>query len=188
MDGWPVARHHPRPWQSDWPGRGVVCPSPRQHHHLLLRASRRGVTCGGGRALSSRMSPDATNDRTRATMRWIMAVFYTIAGVAHLAAPDKFLTITPDWVPLAPQVILATGMCELAGAAALITKPLRWCTGGLCALRLAGELQACHRRHRPALPQQQLALSRTATGAAAGHHLVGALLRRCDRLAMAAIR
>jgi len=62
-------------------------------------------------------------------MRWIMAVFYTIAGVAHLAAPDKFLTITPDWVPLAPQVILATGMCELAGAAALITKPLRWWAG-----------------------------------------------------------
>ena len=62
-------------------------------------------------------------------MRWFMAIFYAIAGVAHLVAPDKFLAITPDWVPLAPQVILMTGACELAGAVGLITKPLRWWAG-----------------------------------------------------------
>lgn len=75
------------------------------------------------------MSPDATNERTRAAMRWIMAAFYIVAGVAHLMAPDKFLAITPDWVPLAPQVILMTGVCELAGAVALITRPWRWWAG-----------------------------------------------------------
>jgi uncharacterized membrane protein len=75
------------------------------------------------------MSSDATNQRTRAAMRWIMAIFYAIAGVAHLVAPDKFLAITPDWVPLAPQVILMTGVCELAGAVGLITRPLRWWAG-----------------------------------------------------------
>ena len=58
-------------------------------------------------------------------MRWILAALFAAAGVAHLAAPDKLLAITPSWVPFAPQVILVTGLCELAGAVALVTRPLR---------------------------------------------------------------
>lgn len=65
-------------------------------------------------------------------MRWVLAVFYAAAGVAHLAAPDQLLAITPSWVPFAPQVIFVTGLCELAGAAALVTRPLRRAAG--CAL------------------------------------------------------
>ena len=66
-------------------------------------------------------------------MRGIMAAFYAVAGVAHLIVPDKFLAITPHWVPLAPQVILITGVCELAGAAGLLIKPLRWRAGAALA-------------------------------------------------------
>jgi uncharacterized membrane protein len=58
-------------------------------------------------------------------MRWILAAFYMAAGIAHLLAPDKLLAITPSWVPFAPLVILITGLCELAGAIALVTKRLR---------------------------------------------------------------
>ena len=61
----------------------------------------------------------------RAIMRWLMAAFYIAAGVAHLVAPDKLLAITPSWVPFASQIILVTGLCELAGALALVTRPLR---------------------------------------------------------------
>ncbi|MGA2998259.1 DoxX family protein [Bradyrhizobium sp.] len=61
----------------------------------------------------------------RAVMRWVMAAFYAAAGIAHLVAPDQLLAITPSWVPFAPQVIFATGLCELAGAIALVTRPLR---------------------------------------------------------------
>jgi uncharacterized membrane protein len=53
-------------------------------------------------------------------MRWILAAFFVAAGVAHLAAPAELLKITPDWVPFASQVIFATGLCEFAGAAALV--------------------------------------------------------------------
>ena len=38
-------------------------------------------------------------------MRWILAAFFAAGGVAHLTAPQALLSITPDWVPLAPQVI-----------------------------------------------------------------------------------
>jgi uncharacterized membrane protein len=62
-------------------------------------------------------SPQGDRRRTiRAIMRWSLAAFYVAAGLAHLKAPDELLAITPSWVPFAPQVIFATGVCELAGA------------------------------------------------------------------------
>jgi uncharacterized membrane protein len=75
---------------------------------------------------------NATADRSalpRAIMRWALAAFFAAAGVAHLEAPDALLAITPDWVPFAPQIIFVTGLCELAGAVALVTSPLRWWAG-----------------------------------------------------------
>lgn len=67
--------------------------------------------------------------RTRIVMRWILSAFYTAAGVAHLKAPTALLSITPGWVPFAPQVIFATGIFELAAAAALLTTRLRYWSG-----------------------------------------------------------
>jgi uncharacterized membrane protein len=62
-------------------------------------------------------------------MRWVLAVFYAAAGIAHLCVPEKLLAITPSWVPFASQVIFVTGLCELAGALALVTKPFRRAAG-----------------------------------------------------------
>jgi len=61
----------------------------------------------------------------RAAMRWIIAAFYAMAGIAHLLVPEKLLAITPSWVPFAPTVIFVTGLCEIAGSLALLTRPLR---------------------------------------------------------------
>ena len=72
------------------------------------------------------MSSGPQTDRSfaaRAAMRWILAAFYSAAGVAHLWAPDKLLAITPSWVPFAPQVIFVTGLCEIAGSVALVIAP-----------------------------------------------------------------
>jgi uncharacterized membrane protein len=70
----------------------------------------------------------------RRLMRWIMAIFYGVAGILHLATPDPFLAITPNWVPAPHAVILLTGLCEIAGAAALLTHRLRWWAGAMLAL------------------------------------------------------
>jgi uncharacterized membrane protein len=87
------------------------------------------------------MPSDLQPDRSatpRAVMRWILAASFAAAGIAHLWAPDKLLAITPSWVPFAPQVILGTGLCEIAGAVALVTKPYRWWAGvGLAVYALA---------------------------------------------------
>jgi len=70
----------------------------------------------------------------RAAMRWAMAVFYGVAGVIHLRAPEAFLPIVPDWVPAPHEVVIFTGLCELAGAAALLVPRTRRLAGVLLAL------------------------------------------------------
>jgi uncharacterized membrane protein len=68
-------------------------------------------------------------------MRWILAAVYLAAGIAHVTVPEKFLMITPSWVPFAPQVIFFTGLCEIAGSIALVSRTrLRWWAGVALAL------------------------------------------------------
>ena len=68
-------------------------------------------------------------------MRWIMAAFYALAGIGHLALTDVVLRIVPDFVPYPRAVVIATGLCEIAGAIALLT--VRW-------RRLAGIMLALY--------------------------------------------
>lgn len=57
---------------------------------------------------------------TRRITRYLLGLLYFAAGVLHLALPAPFLKITPDWVPMAPLVIMLTGLAELAGSVALV--------------------------------------------------------------------
>jgi len=72
--------------------------------------------------------------RARAAARGLLAAIYLAAGILHLAIPDTFLMITPDWVPFPREMILATGLCEIAGAIALMTTRLRRAAGYALAL------------------------------------------------------
>jgi uncharacterized membrane protein len=83
---------------------------------------------------SAKTKPSDPFPTARAVMRWILAALFVTAGVAHLAVPDMLIAITPDWVPFKPQVIAITGLCELAGAVALVTRPLRRWAGIALAL------------------------------------------------------
>lgn len=65
----------------------------------------------------------------RLAMRWLMAAFYLAAGLLHLARPDSFLPIIPDWVPAPRAVVLLTGVAEIAGALGLFVPRLRRAAG-----------------------------------------------------------
>ncbi len=52
-----------------------------------------------------------------------------LAGVLHLSYTTTFVLIVPGWVPFPRSVVLATGLCELAGAAGLLTVRLRRAAG-----------------------------------------------------------
>ena len=70
---------------------------------------------------------------TRHILRALLAAAYIAAGILHILAPAKFLSITPAWVPYAPRVILFTGLCEVAGAIAFFIPRLRWWAGVMLA-------------------------------------------------------
>ncbi|MGH1573929.1 DoxX family protein [Methylobacterium sp. P31] len=61
----------------------------------------------------------------RRRLRYGLAAVYAFIGIVHLAATDTMLPLMPDWVPEPRLVILATGLCEIAGAAGLLTRPFR---------------------------------------------------------------
>jgi uncharacterized membrane protein len=70
----------------------------------------------------------------RGVMRAMLATLYLVAGIVHLVSPDSFLPIVPDWVPVPRDVILITGVCELAGSIALMTRRWRRLAGFMLAL------------------------------------------------------
>ncbi len=66
--------------------------------------------------------------------RVALAAIYLAAGALHLASPGTFLPIVPDWVPFPRPVVLATGLCEVAGGVGLLTARFRRAAGIALAL------------------------------------------------------
>lgn len=62
----------------------------------------------------------------RTGARIALAGFLAVAGVGHLVAPEPFLAQTPEVLPWRPQLVLVSGLVELALAAALLLAPRRW--------------------------------------------------------------
>ncbi len=75
------------------------------------------------------MPESLAHPKARAAARVTLAAIYAGVGAVHLASPDSFLPIMPGWVPAPRDVVLATGVCELVGSAALLTPRLRCAAG-----------------------------------------------------------
>lgn len=71
---------------------------------------------------------------TRQVLRALLALAYLTAGILHAFHPAPFLGITPAWVPYPAQVILVTGLCEIAGAIGLFMPRFRWWAGMMLAV------------------------------------------------------
>jgi uncharacterized membrane protein len=72
--------------------------------------------------------------RLSLALRLALAGFYLAAGVLHLRAPGAFLPIMPPAIPFPHAVVLATGVCEIAGALGLLPPRTRWWAGVMLAL------------------------------------------------------
>jgi uncharacterized membrane protein len=75
-----------------------------------------------------------THERIRFGARLVLSTIYLAAGILHVASPEKFLPIVPGWVPAPEFTVVATGVCEIAGALALLTTRLRKIAGVMLAL------------------------------------------------------
>ena len=77
-----------------------------------------------------------------ARMRVGMAVALAFTGIDHLVTPERYLPMMPGMIPAPEQVILLTGLLELAGVAALFVTSLRRPAAVLLALYFVGVLPA----------------------------------------------
>lgn len=74
------------------------------------------------------------HSRARVIARVVLAAAYFAVGIVHLRSPEGFLPIMPDFVPFPREVVLATGVAEIAGAIGLMIPRLRRAAGwGLAA-------------------------------------------------------
>lgn len=72
----------------------------------------------------------------RDAARRAMAVAFVFAGVSHLAMPEAFEVYFPSWVPFVGPTIYASGVIEIAGGLALLSRRYQATVG----LLLAGYL------------------------------------------------
>jgi uncharacterized membrane protein len=82
---------------------------------------------------------------------------FLASGTVHLVKPEVFRPLMPSWVPAHREVILASGVAELACAAGLLLPPTRRLAGLASAALLVGvfpgnvkmALDAQHGSNRP---------------------------------------
>ncbi len=70
----------------------------------------------------------------RGRLRWAMALVYISFGFFHLTFSDGFLPIMPPILPFPRQIVLFTGVCEIAGGFGLLTPATRRWAGAALAL------------------------------------------------------
>ena len=71
-------------------------------------------------------------------MRTACGVSFVVAGTLHFLVPKRYEAIMPPYIPAHREMVLASGVAEVAGGLAVLTpgleKPARW---GLLALLAA---------------------------------------------------
>lgn len=81
-------------------------------------------------------------DSWTARMRWGLAAGLIFGGVDHLVTPGRYVPMIEAFVPMAREVVLFTGLCEIAGAIGLLIPRLRWLAAVMLAIYFAAVFPA----------------------------------------------
>jgi uncharacterized membrane protein len=68
----------------------------------------------------------------------VLALGFAASGAVHLVKPEVYLPLMPRWVPAHREVILASGVAEIACAAGLAVPATRRAAGWASVLLLLG--------------------------------------------------
>ncbi len=70
--------------------------------------------------------------------RWVLAIFFIVAGVNHFISPSIYLEMMPAWLPAKEAANWISGTAEIAGGLGLLLPLLRRAASwGLIALLVA---------------------------------------------------
>ena len=74
----------------------------------------------------------------RTVLRWLAAVFFVVAGIAHFIKPDWYMKIMPPFLPAPYLLVIVSGVAEIVGGIGLLIHRFRRAAGwGLIALLFA---------------------------------------------------
>ena len=82
--------------------------------------------------------PEPRLPRARRIGLLLLAAFFIVGGVMHFVAPAAYAGIMPAWLPWHAELVLISGVCEIAGGLGLLLPGTRRAAGwGLILLSLA---------------------------------------------------
>jgi len=85
---------------------------------------------------SRKVNPPMKNIQT--TLRYLMALFYILAGLNHFINPDFYIRIMPSFIPWYSEIVWITGTLEVVlGTMVLIPSWVRVASWGLILLLIA---------------------------------------------------
>ncbi|MEQ2007155.1 MAG: DoxX family protein [Limisphaerales bacterium] len=74
----------------------------------------------------------------RSLALWLLAAFFTLAGMNHFLNPGAYLGLMPAYLPWHRELILVSGAAEVTGGLAVLIPRWRTCAGwGLIVLLVA---------------------------------------------------
>lgn len=74
----------------------------------------------------------------RIGLRWVLAVFFVVAGLNHFRAPEIYFGMMPPWLPWPGAMNMISGAAEVLGGIGLLVPATRRAAGwGLIALLVA---------------------------------------------------
>jgi uncharacterized membrane protein len=63
--------------------------------------------------------------------RVVVVTWFLLGGIGHFVLTNVFVSVVPPYVPFSREMVYFTGVCEIAGALAVLYKPWRhiagWC-------------------------------------------------------------
>ena len=70
--------------------------------------------------------------------RLLLAIFFITAGILHFIFPAQYASTMPSWLPWHDELVIVSGLCEIAGGIGVLLRPTRFAAGvGLILLSLA---------------------------------------------------
>lgn len=75
--------------------------------------------------------------KVRTALKYGLALFFTVGGIAHFIRPDAYAALVPPQLPWPYFLVYASGVAEIGFGLLLLTRYRRWAAWGIIATLVA---------------------------------------------------